>query len=69
MLTVAIAGGDHKLHQIEEIVGRHYYRQGTDSRILADFVHREDADLAVAQLNCIGGVHATILEGECRQRN
>jgi hypothetical protein len=70
MLTVAVSGADHapKLAQVEEIVGRHHYRQGTDSRLFADFLHRDEADLAVVNLNCIAGVHAQILE-PCPQRS
>lgn len=65
MVKVVIKGAnsEHRLNQIEEVVGKHrVYLQGTFPDLLCDFARREWADLAVVNLNLIPGVKAEILD-------
>lgn len=62
-LAIRLARHDHGiLNDIEEIIGKHrIYLQGTDTPFYVDYYRREDANLAMVNLNQIIGVHAHIV--------
>lgn len=58
---VEIAARDHTLPEVEQVVGAaHLYRKGTNREWYAN-LGREQADLAVVNLNLIPGVRAKIM--------
>jgi hypothetical protein len=64
MLRVSVRGvsSPQRFQQLREVVpGRSPYRQGTDPTLLLDFQRREEADLAVVNLNLLPGIQARIL--------
>ena len=62
-LAIQLARHDHgTLNDIEDVVGKHrIYLQGTNAPFYVDYYRREDANLAMVNLNQINGVRAHIV--------
>jgi hypothetical protein len=60
-VSITLARHDPEIYaDIKQIIGHRTYIQGTDPRLYVDFSRREDAHLALVNLNQVIGVMARI---------